>query len=126
MIDYSQVNTIITEAFEATADKFAEAQIDAMEAYVYDWDTTTYRKSGEVVDSPRDIVDTGELRDSLTQLYGVGLRVYMYLASHAAEVHEGYINEFGNAKPARPWTRVAREMFIDLELTMAQELSKRL
>ena len=127
MINHNKINAAINQAFEATADKYAAAQIEAMEASIYDWDgTTTYRKSGEIVSEPRDIVDTGELKNSLHQLYGVGIRTYLYLASHAAEVHQGYISDRGNSKPARPWTKLAREQFVDLQISMADELGKHL
>ena len=127
MFDYNQINSIVSGAFEATADAYAQAQIEAIQAEVYPWDgTVTYRKSGEIVSEPRNAWDTGELGESLVQLKGIGLRLYLYLAAHAAEVHEGYETANGNSKPARPWTKVAREMFIDLEMTMADELRKRL
>ena len=127
MFDYNAIDKAINQSFEATADKFADAQIEALNAEIYDWDgTTTYRKSGEIVDSPRDAVDTGELQNSLIQVRSVGARVYLYLAAHALDVHEGYVTDFGNSKPARRWTKMAYERFIDLERTMATELDKRL
>ena len=127
MIDKDILSTIINDAFDATADAYAEAQIDAMYADIYRWDgTTTYRKSGEIVNSPRDIVDTGELVNSLIQLKTAGARTYIYLAAHALDVHQGYTTEYGNTKPGRPWTEIARQRFIDLEQTMAIELRKRL
>lgn len=41
-------------------DKFAEM----IESPIWEWDRTTRRTSGKIVGSPRDIVDTGNLRDS--------------------------------------------------------------
>ena len=126
MFDHNQINKLINQSFEITADAYAEAQMDAMEARIYEWDgTTTYRKSGEVVTEPRDVVDTGELKDSLVELRGVGVRLYVYLAAHAAEVHQGYTTESGRSKPARPWTKLARELFIDIERNMGDELRTR-
>jgi hypothetical protein len=127
LINYDALDNIINKAFEATADGFGEAQLAAIEAPIYDWDgTTTYRKSGEVVTEPRNIVDTGELRDSLSQIKDKGSRTYVYTADYASDVHEGYETDAGNTKPSRPWTKLAREQFIDLEQTMAQELNRRL
>lgn len=126
MFDNDAINRAISEAFNATADAYAEAQIEAMNAPIYDWDgTTTVRKSGEVVTSPRDIPDTRHLENSLVQLKGIGLRTYIYLAAYALDVHEGYVTESGTVKPDRKWTKVAREIFINLELTMADELRNR-
>lgn len=126
-LNLDQLNQKISSAFEATADAYADAQIEAMEAVIYEWDgTITHRKSGEVVDSPRNIIDTGELRDSLSQENETLKRTYNYTADHAGEVHEGYTTLSGIEKPARPWTERAREEFIDLEQTMGEELRKQI
>lgn len=37
---------------------------EAIESDIWDWPNRTLRVSGEIVDSPRNIVDTGRLRDS--------------------------------------------------------------
>jgi hypothetical protein len=127
MINYQELNQAINDAFEATADQYQDAQIKALHAPIYRWDsTTTIRKSGKEVTSPRDIVDTGELERSLVSVKGIGIRFYFYLIDYAADVHEGYETDSGKKKPARPWTKVARERYINLENTMAQELSRRL
>lgn len=127
MFDLTAVNKAIAQSFEQTADDFAKAQVKALEAEIYDWDgTVTYRKSGQIVSSPRDIVDTGELRSSLMQLYGINVRVYVYVAAHAADVHEGYITDAGFEKPARRWTKEARERYIDLQATFANYLANNL
>jgi hypothetical protein len=127
LINYQELNQAINEAFEATADAYQDAQIQALHAPIYKWDgTTTIRKSGKEVTSPRDVVDTGALEESLVPIKGVGIRIYFYLIDYAADVHEGYETESGKSKPARPWTKVARERYINLESTMAQELSRRL
>lgn len=126
-INLDKVNHAISESFEVTADKFSETQIEAMEADIYPWDgTVTYRKSGEVVDyDPRNIVDTGNLRNSLLELQTGLIRRYIYTEHYAMEVHYGYINEFGTRKPGRPWTEIAQRE-LDLEKTMGEELKKRL
>lgn len=121
------INRLVNESFEATADAFADAQTQALNAEIYEWDgTITHRKSGEIVGSPRDAVDTGELENSLIQLKTIGARTYLYLATHALDVHEGYVTPSGNAKPARRWTEVAYQRFINLEAKMAEELRQRL
>jgi hypothetical protein len=127
LINYQDLNRAINAAFEATADAYEDAQIQALNAPIYKWDgTTTIRKSGKVVTSPRDVVDTGELQRSLFPIKSPGFRVYLYLINYAADVHEGYETDSGKKKPARPWTKVARERYIDLESTMALELNRRL
>ena len=66
-------------------------------------------------ESPRDIVDTGDLRASQTMEIdpkpGVMLTKYRYSAKYAPAVHDGAVYKAtdadGNARtrPARPWTR---------------------
>lgn len=64
--------------------------------------------------SPRDIVDTGNLRRSLRITRGLGQELETYFdwtAPYAAVVHDGAVfkatDAEGNARtmPARPWTR---------------------
>ena len=52
------------KAFQAMADELSDAFQEAFDAPVYDWDRITLRSNGELVGTPRDIVDTGELRNS--------------------------------------------------------------
>lgn len=51
-------------AFAAMADGLNQAFKDAIESPIYTWDRFTSRRNGELVGSPRNIVDTGSLRDS--------------------------------------------------------------
>lgn len=52
------------QAFQAMAGELADAFQEAFDAPIYDWDRITLRSTGELVGTPRDIVDTGELRNS--------------------------------------------------------------
>ena len=79
----SKLNSHIQQTFHNTADRFGKVLNDAMEAKVYEWDTITFRKSGEVAGSPRDIVDTGYLRDSRYDVSKMNQRDYIYRADYA-------------------------------------------
>lgn len=72
---------------------------------------TTYRRNGEiVVGSTRNIVDTGELRDSQSYQRPDEYKTeYSWSAGHALYVHEGYTTKSGKQIPARRWTEVAAE-----------------
>lgn len=59
------------DAFRIGAHILDGALKDAIEAPVYRWPRITRRSTGEVVTSPRNIVDTGELRDSQSMLVEV-------------------------------------------------------
>lgn len=54
----------IHQAWEMFASKMNTLFREQIESPVYDWYGTTVRRSGEIVDSPRNIVDLGNLRDS--------------------------------------------------------------
>lgn len=50
---FVRANTLLGEAFD-----------QSMESEVWSWPRDTYRVNGDVVGSPRDIIDTGALMDS--------------------------------------------------------------
>lgn len=52
------------KAFAAAALDFHGIVLDEIESKKWEWDRLTRRKNGALVGSPRDIVDTGELRNS--------------------------------------------------------------
>jgi hypothetical protein len=79
----------------------------ALAAPVYEWNpgVNTTRSNGQTVGSPRNIVDTGLLRQSNTGPEINGLRVrYRWNAPYAVAVHEGAQLENGTVLPPRPWT----------------------
>jgi hypothetical protein len=53
----------VARAFEATAQIIHDEIMELITEDVWEWDRTTKRKSGEIVDSPRNIVDLGGIRD---------------------------------------------------------------
>lgn len=57
------------QAFMAMSEGFGEACQANLEDVRWQWPRTTVRKSGDVVASPRDIVDTGELKNSYEVQY---------------------------------------------------------
>jgi hypothetical protein len=78
----------------------------ALAAPVFEWTpgVTTVRSKGQV-GSPRNVVDTGNLRNSNTGPVISGLRVqFRWRTPYAAAVHEGAALSNGTILPARPWT----------------------
>lgn len=93
-------------AWEDLAPDIFQANIDAIEAVFYDWDAgETRRSNGEIAGSPRNIVDTGALRDSQS-ITTEGDNIYLldWEADYALPVHEG---DPTRNYQARPWTRLA-------------------
>lgn len=80
-----------------------------IEATKWNWPNETERKNGERVGSPRDIVDTGQLRDSQRR-ENVSEETTDFVwtggdgRAYALEVHDGYTSRGGNRMPARPFT----------------------
>ena len=93
---------------------------NAMEANVWDWPRPTLRQNGTMAGTTRDIVDSGELRDSLkvsTKFLKTKTTFNItYSAPYAKLVHDGgYILPYGQAGretkylPPRPWIAAALE-----------------
>ena len=89
-----------------------EALNNAMESSVWGWraDGMTFRKNGEVVTTPRNIVDTGALKKSLRTNISMGNINLAYREPYSRMVHYGgYIVPYGNPNaakvymPPRPW-----------------------
>lgn len=109
-----QFDSLKQQAFHNTADRFGDALNSAMDAYIYEWDNITYRKSGEVAGSPRDIVDTGEMRNTRYDVSKINQRDYIYPADHAVEAWDEHRTSEGDdfitvAVESEDWTRVYRE-----------------
>jgi hypothetical protein len=65
----------------------------------------TRRKNGQLVGSPRDIIDTGDLLQSKERVQVNRSTVDFIWKDDVAElVHDGGTTKNGGAYPARPWT----------------------
>lgn len=62
--EFDRTQNIVT-AFKSTAETLGNEFTKTIESPVFFYPTTTYRMNGEVVTSPRNVVDMGDLRDSL-------------------------------------------------------------
>jgi hypothetical protein len=121
----AKLNGAIDKAFKATVNQYAESCQDAIEAPIWDWDGYTLRKNGDLVGSPRDIVDEGELRDSQQEpQYSGDTALIEWTAEHATNVWTG-LDDQGNPRPARPWTEEAAQN-TDFESIMAEVLRREL
>ena len=77
----------------------------------WEWPRLTRRRNGQIVGSPRNIIDTGELLNSKqgpTPVYGgkIGRR-WTWNTPYASLVKNGYISRTGEIVPARDWIRAA-------------------
>jgi hypothetical protein len=120
MINWNLGKDLATEAFGEMVGEFAQEINFQIKDNKWTWPRETVRKNGGVVGSPRDIVDTGELKNSqfiedVSDVY----KVIGYTADHAALVHEGYQIERNDGTvtdvPARPFIDTAIEDYNPIE-----------
>ena len=120
MINWNLGKDLATEAFGEVVGEFAQEINFQVEDSKWNWPRETVRKNGGVVGSPRNIVDTGELKNSqfiedVSDVY----KVIGYTADHAALVHEGYQIERNDGTvtdvPARPFIDTAIEDYNPIE-----------
>ena len=120
MINWNLGKQLAIESFDEMVGEFAQEINFQIEDDKWTWPRETVRKNGTVVGSPRDIVDTGELKNSqfiedVSDVY----KVVGYTADHAALVHEGYQIERNDGTvtdvPARPFIDTAIEDYNPIE-----------
>ena len=115
-----------TQAFQETNELLGVEFQKRITDLVWPWPGKTVRKTGVVADSPRNIVDQGQLRDS----YNNGRRITPTVFEHAWDteyamaVHEGAVFKRGGTLPGRPWVRVTlREVDVaDIYARLARAL----
>lgn len=122
-IDQSKLNSIINRAFDVTVEAQGEAFQNAIASDHWEWPRETLRQNGDLVKSPRDIYDTGELYDSLVISRTASAAEYTWEADYAAIIHDGATTKNGTELPARPWTKLGLEE-CDAAGIMQQQLNK--
>lgn len=101
-----QLRGINQRTFERAMD-WADKDFDQqMISEKWQWNANqTRRKNGEIVGSPRDIVDTGDLLQSKQRRQiGKSITEFVWEDEVAELVHDGGALKNGGAYPARPWT----------------------
>jgi hypothetical protein len=120
MLNWNLGKDLATEAFGEMVSEFAQEINFQVEDSKWNWPRETVRKNGSVVGSPRNIVDTGELKNSqFIEDFSDTYKVIGYTADHAALVHEGYQIERNDGTvtdvPARPFIDTAIEDYNPIE-----------
>jgi|694.fasta_scaffold15202_6 hypothetical protein len=100
-----QLRGINGRTFERAMD-WADADFDQqMTSEKWDWPNETRRKNGQVVNSPRDIIDTGALLQSKRrEQIGNSVVEFIWDDEVAEGVHDGMVSKSNKRLPARPWT----------------------
>lgn len=120
MINWNLGRQLAIESFNEMVGEFAQEINFQIEDSKWNWPRETVRKNGSVVGSPRDIVDTGELKNSqFIEDVSDTYKVIGYTADHAALIHEGYQIERNDGTvtdvPARPFIDTAIEDYNPIE-----------
>lgn len=103
---------IILRQYDAVIFPAFKAEINASQFF---WPRTTVRRNGQVVSSPRNIVDTGALRASQQRFtiggqgIGLGYRWGGPQAPYAPLVLTGYVSSGSAINPGRNWILPALE-----------------
>lgn len=120
MINWNIGKKAIIESFDQMVSEFATEITFQIDDPKWNWPRETRRKNGEIVTSPRDIVDTQELKNSqFVENVSETYKVIGYTAPHAELVHEGYQIERSDGGvtdvPARPFIDTAIQDYNLLE-----------
>ncbi|QLE47879.1 hypothetical protein FD724_06970 [Nostoc sp. C057] len=122
-INSSKLNSIINRAFDVAVDALADSFQNAIASDIWEWPRETLRNNGDLVGSPRNILDEEELYNSLVIARSANAAEYTWESDHAAIIHDGATTKNGTELPARPWTKVGLEECDAAEL-MQQQLNK--
>lgn len=120
MINWNIGKKAIIESFDQLVSEFATEITFQIDDPKWNWPRPTQRKNGEIVTSPRDIVDTQELKNSqFVENVSDTYKVIGCTAPHAELVHEGYQIERSDGGvtdvPARPFIDTAIQDYNLLE-----------
>lgn len=105
-IDTAKINRAIARSMDRTIERTSEAMDYAIDADLYDYPRTTQRKSGEIVSSPRNLVDLGDLKDSkvVARSSDGNTAEFSWDVPYSIAVHDGYTTKTGKDVPPRKWT----------------------
>jgi len=120
MINWNLGKELAIEGFEEMVGEFAQEITYQIRDPKWQWPRETRRQNGMIVGSPRDIVDTEELKNSqFIEHISDTDKIIGYTAEHAPYVHEGYQIERADGGitdvPARPFITTAVEDYDPLE-----------
>ena len=110
-LNFEPLKERLLQAFEGAADEFTKQLPQQFDDDRWQWPRRTRRASGEVIVSPRDIVDLGTLRDSMTHEVDRNLAQYRWPTDYAASVFLGATFEDG--RPDLPARNLPREAMLE-------------
>jgi hypothetical protein len=110
-IDINGILGAVDRAWSEELDEIEVAMVEAISSDRYVWPNATIRQNGQIVTSPRDIVDTGGLRDSQYKNTITAETTEFGWTEHDPELnHNGGMNTYKGHRyyhTPRPWTQHA-------------------
>lgn len=102
----AQADAAARRATQVVMGELSAAFQQSFTAVAWSWPRPTVRSNGAIVGSPRNIIDTANLRQSHSwQLTGPFQATYLWSAEHATAAFNGAVLRNGTILPARPLQR---------------------
>ena len=77
---------------------------ESIDSAVYEWPNVTIRQNGQVVTSPRNIVDTGAFKQSQERtMLNATTCLFTWNTPYSSLILTGYITKTGQRMPGRDW-----------------------
>lgn len=109
----SSFNRLLVKGFQGAVQNYAAQARKEITSSKWEHPRDTVRSNGQVVGSPRDIVDSGKLRGSQQppKFSQGGMAASIeWTAEYALYVHEGVTYQNGTSTPPKRWTESALTM----------------
>jgi hypothetical protein len=110
-MDINGILGAVDRAWSEELNEIEVAMVEAISSDRYVWPNATIRQNGQIVTSPRDIVDTGGLRDSqYKNTITAEITEFGWTEDDPELNHNGGMNTYNGHRyyhPPRPWTQHA-------------------
>ena len=104
----SMMKMISGKTFSELVPELDRQFTEEIQTVKWEWPRQTERENGTTVNTPRDIVDTGDLmRSQQNQKIDNFTWRWVWDVEYSSVVHNGAALKGGGNYPARPWTKTA-------------------
>lgn len=111
-VDLENIDDLFERAFTQTMKAFGHEIREAFSEEAWEWPNVTRRRNGQLVGSPRNVIDTGALRNSQTEPVVKGDTAYIeWTAGHAVKVFTGVTDRSRKTHPARNVPQMVGDRF---------------
>ena len=116
-INEAAINSALTNGLRETVRELDQAYTTAIESPRFGWPGITLRRSGELAGTTRNIVDTGQFRDSQEyEFINPFLARFSWNTPYSAAIFFGFTTTAGNSFPARNPVEEAHQIMHPVEI----------